>query len=109
MTAPPGRDEDGEFRRPVRDADVLHARLRAFFARTSPPASALAREYVAWIEELLGPDPAAIQQDEADLLQGDADAVLDDFDLYGQIRRNSDATVAVRDLYCDAGLAQCRE
>ncbi len=59
----PSRDDDGEEVKPSRPpVGAEAARLEAFFeevvARIMPPPQATLREWVAWIEALIGEDPA---------------------------------------------------
>ena len=87
LTANPGRDEDGEVRYEVDDPDELYIRTRDFFTRTWPRPWGVAADFVAWIDELLGPDPVAFQEDNANFLDNDSPYERQHFNLYGQIRQ----------------------
>ncbi|MGH2536015.1 MAG: PD-(D/E)XK nuclease family protein, partial [Candidatus Promineifilaceae bacterium] len=70
-----GAGEDDEWRRPANlplgpAAAALEGRFRAFLARIRPPdGPQTKRAYVAWLERLIGPDPAG---QEADPAEGDS-------------------------------------
>lgn len=62
-------DEDGDPGAARLDSDAaaaLAARLAAWFDRVTPPAQGTVYEFVDWLEALIGPDPAAQEQDDAD-------------------------------------------
>ncbi|MBL1135249.1 MAG: hypothetical protein HND46_08015 [Chloroflexi bacterium] len=107
-------DEDGEEQ--VTEIDpALHQRLQAFFERVTPPKEATPREFVAWIENLLGPDSAYLRERRADI-----DPTLASYEggeghlsFYNQIREpleglgdNSQA-VMVRDIHAMQAFRAC--
>ncbi|HVO43745.1 MAG TPA: PD-(D/E)XK nuclease family protein [Aggregatilineales bacterium] len=84
-------------------AQTLYAALAAFFDRITPPPEAAARQYVIWLEGLIGPDPAhheADQEADEEGIEFEADPGLR---LLGQIRDAPDDGLRARDLiamYC---------
>ncbi|MBI5930497.1 MAG: PD-(D/E)XK nuclease family protein [Chloroflexi bacterium] len=109
-------DEDGEER--VTDVDpALYQRLQAFFERVTPLPEATPREYVAWIENLLGPDPVYLRERRADV-----DPTLVNYEggeghlgFYGQVREPLEAigsgytgeAVTVRDIHAMQAFRAC--
>jgi len=79
---------------PVNTAETLYQSLDAHFARITPPARGTIYELVGWIEQLIGPDPAAAQQDQADSVDASAlnPLLAPHFNLLGNIRAAADPT-----------------
>ncbi|MBZ0309511.1 MAG: PD-(D/E)XK nuclease family protein, partial [Anaerolineae bacterium] len=82
-------DEEGETIFQIEHVDA--AQVNAFFEAVTPPPKATARQYVDWLQNLLGPDP----QFEAD----DMPETAEHFSVYSQIRAQADSAVLVRDLH----------
>ena len=60
-----GTASEEESARPVvtgGDAAALEDKFNAFITLTAPPAAASLREYVGWLEGIIGPDPEITQQ-----------------------------------------------
>ncbi len=102
-------DEDGE---PVddalaSDASRIAAALEAFFERVTPPDGGTAYEFVAWIEQWIGTDPASDVLDRAEQATetGDGEAPTPpaepdrhDLDVIGSVRATTDAGRVSRDI-----------
>jgi ATP-dependent helicase/DNAse subunit B len=101
--------EEAHYIAPLRlepaEADALRVALRAVFERLTPPRTGTARTYSAWVEALIGPDPAlADAEDETLVPEADPEqAAPPHFDLIGGIRRAAATPeaerFAVRDLH----------
>ncbi|MCU0496004.1 MAG: PD-(D/E)XK nuclease family protein [Anaerolineae bacterium] len=53
-------DEDRDLQAPITDtktADALELALNQFFQAITPPTQATIEQYVAWVDQLIGPDP----------------------------------------------------
>ncbi|MEO1441474.1 MAG: PD-(D/E)XK nuclease family protein, partial [Chloroflexota bacterium] len=90
-------DEDDEMRR--RPAIIseemqkrLHRSLSAFFDAVTPPAQATMKDYVAWLESLIGHDPLVNPDDNEDAT---STGVLN---MVEQVRRRAPSHVINRDL-----------
>ncbi len=109
-------DEDGEER--ITEIDpALYQRLQNFFDRVTPPQEATPREFVSWIENLLGPDPSYLRERRADV-----DPTLVNYEggeghlhFYSQIREPLDVerlgdvgqAVMVRDIHAMQAFRAC--
>ncbi len=89
-------DNEAESILDIDTADQLTVALDSFFTRITPPESGTARDYVRWIEGLIGPDPAAISDADA-VITADA---LSHFGMISQIRAGEsiDPAIPARDL-----------
>jgi len=98
-----GRNDDDENPLPYTHTEREQAgfALEAFFARVTPPSHAPARDYIGWVEALLGDDPLANALDRPTHPPEAASKAPPDphhLNLYHQIRSHDDAIMA-RDLY----------
>lgn len=74
------------------EASILHDAVDQFFARITPASSATARDYVRWLEGLIGPDPDEVADDE---VEASAD---ESFNVIGRIREGLEPDIVARDL-----------
>jgi ATP-dependent helicase/DNAse subunit B len=96
------RDEDGESIEGLdrADAALLRDGLTQFFDRITPPDSGTAYTLTRWLEDLIGPDPAAQALDAAEEIgpiEPDAGAA-DHLNVLGCVRATADAARAARDV-----------
>lgn len=103
-------DEDGnmppdKLSEPI--ANALLEGMARFFTRITPPEQATARQYVAWLESLIGPDPALLDEGDDDGRNDDGhDGSTGHFRLIERIREGNDPAIVARDLLAMAGLKQ---
>jgi ATP-dependent helicase/DNAse subunit B len=97
-------DEEGYLSIPPAEAAALRRATESFFDRLTPPREATARDYVHWIEGLLGSDPEAGRNDLAEGLLESEPEPRKDFNLYNNLRNHVDDGVIVRDVYAMLGL-----
>lgn len=96
-------DEDGETVFQIEDADTLAAQAAAFFGAVTPPEKATARQYVQWIQYLLGPDPMFEAEQRDDAPEMSLPEAVGHFSVYAQIRGQVSEAVLVRDLHAMHG------
>lgn len=100
LAAPPKRDDDDELGYAADHVETLVRQVEAFFDRLTPPPQATARQYVDWIEELLGEDPLAVGQDAVDL----SATARHDLGFFACLREEAPMPdIVVRDLYAMHG------
>lgn len=98
-------DEDGNMppdKLSERAARALLEGVSRFFARTTPPEQATARQHVAWLESLIGPDPALLEE-------GEDDERFDSgqhFRMIERIRESNNPAIVARDLLAMDSLKQ---
>ncbi|HLA42097.1 MAG TPA: hypothetical protein VJZ27_01605, partial [Aggregatilineales bacterium] len=98
-------DEDDDEIIEVSAQVELKMQLENLFDRITPLSESSARDYVSWIEDLLGVDPMADAVDSAELPEEieTSESEAGDFGLYRQIRSGERESVEVRDLYAMHG------
>lgn len=99
-------DEDGEQRDGLEIPTGLQDRLVQFFERVLPPPNQTVRDYIEWVESLLGPDPEVL--DDFISEHGDdpsTQEMIAHFRFFDQVR--AQPTVLVRDLEALHSFRRC--
>lgn len=92
------RNEDNEIIFQT-DGQALAYRAEAFFNAITPAPTATARDYIRWIQTLLGTDPILEAEQADDSPDTPLTNAVDHFAVYGQIREQGEGAVMVRDLH----------
>jgi ATP-dependent helicase/nuclease subunit B len=98
-------DEDGNMppdKLSEQAAAALLEGVARCFARITPPERATARQYVAWLESVIGPDPALSDEGDDD----ERDDSTGHFRMIERIRTGNDPAIVARDLLAMACLKQ---
>jgi ATP-dependent helicase/nuclease subunit B len=101
------RDEDGENRDPALLPDGLSERLQIFFERLVPPTAQSLLGCIAWLEDLLGPDPSEYREYIAEHSDPEDVLVSEHLQFFTQVRAGEPPAIAVRDMFALHAFRYC--